>query len=81
LGGVKGVEVLTPRFFSEIAVKLPKAAQGVVDALAGKGVVAGVAMSRLDPKAGMDDVLICCATETNTDEDIATFAAALKGVL
>ena len=78
LAGVKGVEVLTKRFFNEIAVKLPKPAQGVVDALAAKGVIAGIAMSRLDPAAGMDDVLITCATETNTDADIAAFAKALK---
>ena len=81
LTGVKGVEVLTKRFFNEIAVKLPKPAQGVVDALAAKGVIAGIAMSRLDPRAGMDDVLITCATETNTDEDIAAFAKALHGAL
>ncbi|GAN00233.1 glycine dehydrogenase [alpha proteobacterium U9-1i] len=81
LAGVKGVEVLTKRFFNEIALKLPKPAQGVVDALAAKGVIAGVAMSRLDPAAGMDDVLITCATETNTDEDIAAFVKALKAVL
>jgi glycine dehydrogenase subunit 1 len=38
-------------------------------------------MSRLDPKAGMDDVLITCATEMNTDSDIAAYADALKKVL
>jgi glycine dehydrogenase subunit 1 len=81
LASVKGVEVLTKRFFNEIAVRLPKPAQGVVDALAAKGVIAGVARSRLDPHAGMDDVLITCATETNTDEDIAAFVKALKEVL
>ena len=35
--------------------------------------------SRLDPKAGMDDVLLVCATETTTAEDIAAFAQALQG--
>ena len=29
----------------------------------------------------MDDVLITCATEMNTDEDIAAFAKALAEVL
>ncbi|MES1199955.1 MAG: aminomethyl-transferring glycine dehydrogenase subunit GcvPA [Pseudomonadota bacterium] len=81
LAGVKGVEVLTPRFFNEVAVKLPKPAQSVVDALVGKGVIGGVAMSRLAPHAGMDDVLITCATEMNTDEDIAAYVTALKAVL
>ena len=81
LGKVPGVEVLTPRFFNEIALKLSKPAQHVVDHLAGWGVIAGVAMSRLNPNAGMDDVLITCATEMNTDADIAAYAKALKEVL
>jgi glycine dehydrogenase subunit 1 len=75
---VNGVEVLTQRFFNEIALRLPKPAQAVVDALADKGVIAGVAVSRLDPHAGMDDVLIACATEMNTDADIAAYATALR---
>jgi glycine dehydrogenase subunit 1 len=81
LGKVPGVEVLTKRFFNEIAVKLPKGANAVVDALAKRGVIAGVAMSRLNPHAGMDDVLIACATEMNTDADIAAYAKALKEVV
>ena len=81
LGKVKGVEVLTKRFFNEIALKLSKPAQGVIDALAEQGVISGVAMSRLNPRAGMDDVLITCATEMNTDEDISAYAKALKQVL
>lgn len=81
LGGVSGVELLTARFFNEFAVRLPVPAQGVVDALAGRGVIAGVAMSRLNPRAGMDDVLITCATEMNTDADIAAYARALQEVL
>jgi glycine dehydrogenase subunit 1 len=81
LRGVKGVEVLTRRFFNEIAVKLSKPAQEVVDRLAQQGVVAGVAMSRLNPKACMIDVLITCATEMNTEEDIAAYADALKEAL
>jgi glycine dehydrogenase subunit 1 len=81
LAKVKGVEVLTERFFNEIAVRVPGDAQKVVDALAAKGVIAGVAMSRLDPRAGMDDVLIACATEMNTDADIAAYVDALKAVL
>jgi glycine dehydrogenase subunit 1 len=81
LAGVKGVEILTPRFFNEFALRLPRNAWDVVGELAKQGVIAGVAMSRLDPKAGMDDVLITCATEMNTDSDIAAYADALKKVL
>ena len=81
LGKVKGVEVLTKRFFNEIAIRVPGNAQKIVDALTAKGVIGGVAMSRLNPKAGMDDVIITCATETNTDADIAAYADALKKVI
>ncbi len=81
LAKIPGVEVLTKRYFNEIAVRVPADAQGLVDALAEQGVIAGVALSRLNPHAGMDDVLIACATEMNTDEDIAVYAKALKAVL
>ncbi len=81
LAALPGVSLLTPRFFNEFALRLSRPAQDVVDQLAARGVIAGVAMSRLDPRAGMDDVLITCATEMNTDEDIAAFARALKEVL
>src|SRR3569833_1909882 len=71
------VEVLTPRFFNEFAVRVPDAAAVVEDLLA-EGVVAGVPYARLDPHAGLDDVLLLAATETTTSEDIAALSAALK---
>jgi glycine dehydrogenase subunit 1 len=77
LAAVPGVEVLTPRFFNEFAVRLPKPAGAVVNALAADGIIAGVPLSRLDPDAGHDDVLLVCATETTTHADIEDFAEAL----
>ena len=79
LAGVPGVEVLTPRFFNEFAIRLKGDAAAAVDALLADGVVAGVPFSRLDPGAGMDDVLLVAATETTTTQDIQTFAQALAG--
>ena len=81
LAAVPGVEVLTPRFFNEFAVRLPIGAAGVVETLAGQGVIAGVPFSRLAPKAGMDDVLLVTATELTSDADIETLPRALSGVL
>jgi glycine dehydrogenase subunit 1 len=81
LAAVPGVEVLTPRFFNEFAVRLPKPAAAVVEALAAEDIIAGVPVSRLDPAAGMDDVLLVCATETTLPEDISAFAAALAANL
>jgi glycine dehydrogenase subunit 1 len=78
LAEVSGVEVLTPRFFNEFAIRLPGAAADVVEVLAAAGILAGVPFSRLDPAAGMDDVLLVCATEMTTADDIAAFAEALR---
>jgi len=79
LAKLPGVELVTPAFFNEFTVKLPKAAAPVVDALAKRGILAGVPASRLmphDPAA--KNLLIVAATETNTDEDFAALAAALE---
>jgi glycine dehydrogenase subunit 1 len=78
---VSGVELLTPRFFNEFALRLPKNATQVVEDLVDHGVLGGVPFSRLNPPAGLDDVLIVAATETNTDDDIALFKSALQEVL
>ena len=42
LTAVKGVSLITPAFFNEFTVRLPKPAAAVVEALAGKGIVGGV---------------------------------------
>jgi glycine dehydrogenase subunit 1 len=78
LAAIPGVEVLTPRFFNEFAIRLPRPAAPIVEALAARGVLAGVPFSRLDPGAGFDDVLLVCATETTTAGDIDALAEALS---
>src|SRR3954466_5733864 len=50
LGKLPGVEVVTPAFFNEFTIRLPKAAAPVVEALAQLGVIAGVPVSRLLPR-------------------------------
>jgi glycine dehydrogenase subunit 1 len=60
-----------------LAVRLTRPAAAVVDALAARDIIAGAPFSRLDPKAGLDDVLLVCATETTPAADIAAFAEAL----
>jgi len=81
LARVKGVEVLNKTFFNEFTVKLAKPAAEVVEALAAKGVLAGVPVSRLLPGAGLDNLLLVASTEVNTDDDRAALVAALKEVL
>lgn len=81
LAAVPGVEVLTPRFFNEFAIRVPANAAELVETLAANGVIAGVPFSRLDPAAGLDDVLLVAATETTPDSDITFFSKALTKVL
>jgi glycine dehydrogenase subunit 1 len=81
LDAIPGVSVLTPRFYNEFAIGTPKPAAEIVSALMPKGVLGGVPFARLAPKAGMDDVLLVCATETNTQADIDAFTASLQEIL
>ena len=71
LAQLPGVEVVTPAFFNEFTVKLSKPAAGVVEALAAKGVIAGVPVSRLLPHdKALENHLIVAATECVTDGDM-----------
>jgi glycine dehydrogenase subunit 1 len=81
LAMVKGVDVLTPAFFNEFVLKLPKPAAAVVEALVEKGVLAGVPAARLWPEAGLDDLLLVAATECNTESELDSYARALAEVL
>ena len=81
LDEVPGVEVLTHRMFNELAVRLPVPAAPLVEALAAEGVLAGVPVARLDPDAGMDEVLLMAASELTTADDIQALTGALRKVL
>jgi glycine dehydrogenase subunit 1 len=79
IDGINGAEVMNETFFNEFTVKLNKPAAEVVEALAEKGVLGGVPVSRLTE--GNEDLLLVCATETSSEEDIHAFETALKEVL
>jgi len=82
LGKLPGVDVVTPAFFNELTIRLPKPAAAIVDALAAKGVIAGVPASRLFAReTGIENMLILAATETNSDDDLAALTKALQEVL
>jgi glycine dehydrogenase subunit 1 len=82
LAQVRGVSVITPAFFNEFTLKLPKPAAEVVDALAAKGILGGVPLSRLLPhQSDVRDLLIVAATETVTEEDCDAYVKALAEVL
>ena len=82
LAKIPGVSLVTPAFFNEFTLRLPKPAAGIVDALAEKKILAGVPASRLLPHdPAMRDLLIVAATETVTEEDCDAYAKALAEVL
>jgi glycine dehydrogenase subunit 1 len=81
LARIPGVSVINPCFFNEFAIRTPHGAEALIEKLAGKGIIGGLPVSRLLPKAGHDDLIIVASTETNSDEDRAAFAAALAQCL
>jgi glycine dehydrogenase subunit 1 len=81
LEALKGVTVLNETFFNEFTLKLPKKAAPVVDALAAKGVLGGLPVSRLCPGPAFENLLLVAATETNTEDEMEIFAARLEEAL
>jgi len=82
LSGIDGVEVLNEAFFNEFTIRVPKPAALVVEQLADKGILGGVPVSRLEPERDeVQDLITIACTETNTEKDRASFAAALREVL
>ena len=80
--------------FREFAVRLPKPAAEVVEALVPQGYLAGVAVSRFAGQfdgtlpgggdaeaAALDDVLLLAVTEKRTRAELDGFADALGAVL
>ena len=76
-----GLNVVNTAFFNEVTVRLGQPSAPVVEALAARGIMAGVPVSRLLPGGGLDDAVIIASTEVNTPEDRAALVAALKETL
>ena len=82
LESLNGLEVVTESFFNEFTVRLSKPATEVVEAMAAKGVLAGVPASRILPnQPEAENLLIVAATELTTNADCAALEAGLKEVL
>ena len=82
LAAVPGVEVLNDTFFNEFTIRVPRSGTQVIEELAGRSILGGVPVSRLEPgRPELDDLIVVAATEINTDEDRAAYAAALEEVL
>ncbi len=76
---VAGIEVLNESFFNEFAVRVPGDAAEIAERLAGRGVLAGVPLSRLLPDVPeAADLLLVAVTETVTDDDMARLRDGLE---
>jgi glycine dehydrogenase subunit 1 len=82
VSAIPGVQLVNRSFFNEFTVRLPQPAEEVVAALAGRGILAGVPISRFYPeRADLADLLLVAATETVTPDDIDRLEAGLREVL
>ncbi len=81
LDAVPGIELVNDSFFNEFTLRLKRPAAPVVDALAARGVLAGVPASRLCPGSDFADLLLVAATELTTDDDMSALEAALREAL
>ncbi len=79
LSAIDGVELVNETFFNEFTLRLSKPAEAVVEALADKGILGGVPMSRLS--GDNEDLLLVAATEVVSDADIAAYRQALEAIL
>jgi glycine dehydrogenase subunit 1 len=82
LQGVPGADIVNRAFFNEFAVRVPRPAAEVVEALAGKGILGGVPVSRFYPdREELADILLLAATEMVTGEDMDQLEQGLREVL
>ena len=65
-------------FFNEFTVSCPKPAQEVLDKLAAKNIVGGLALKRFFPE--MKNDLLICVTETTSKQEIDALVEALKEI-
>jgi glycine dehydrogenase subunit 1 len=81
LSAIPSVEIVNPHFFNEFVLRTPWPAAELIEALAMRGVIGGLPVSRLLPGAGLDNCIVVASTETNSDDDRAAYAQALADCL
>src|ERR1700678_3937910 len=78
---IPSVEIVNPHFFNEFVLRTPWPADELIEALAARGVIGGLPVSRLLPETGLTDCIIVASTENNTENDRAAYAQALGDCL
>ena len=82
LAGLAGVSVINDTFFNEFTVRLEQPAAPVVEALAARGILGGVPVSRLYPEhPEMTNLLLVAVTETATEAGMEALATGLREAL
>jgi glycine dehydrogenase subunit 1 len=82
LAAIPGIQLVNHSFFNEFTLRLPRPASAVVEALAGRGILAGIPVSRFYPnRPDLADLLLVAATETVTEEDINRLDAGFREVV
>jgi glycine dehydrogenase subunit 1 len=82
LAAIPGLELLNQSLFNEFTLRLPRPAAPVVDALAERGILGGIPVSRFYPdRPELSDLLLVAATETAVEDDIDRLEAGLREVL
>ncbi len=82
LATLPGVRVVNRAFFNEFSLRLPRPAAPVVEALAARGILAGIPVSRLYPDdPALADLLLVAATETNLADDMERLEQGLREAL
>lgn len=66
-------------YFHEVALRLPRKAGEVLEAMAAEGILGGYDLGRVHPD--MADSLLVCATETKTSDDLDRYIDSLKRAL
>ncbi len=80
LTAISGVDkVFSAPHFHEVALRLDQPVGPVLNALAADNVLGGFDLSKDYPDLG--NALLVCATETKTDADLETYAAALENAI
>jgi glycine dehydrogenase subunit 1 len=79
---IPGVGLVNHAFFNEFTLRLPRPAAAVVEALAAKGILGGIPVSRLYPgRRELADLLLVAATETVTEDDMDRLEQGLREAL
>jgi len=82
LGRIPGVNLVNRTLFNEFVLQLPRPAAEIVEALAVKGVLAGIPVSRFYPdRKELANLLLVAATEMVITEDMDRLEQGLREIL